>query len=106
MMGVSSFSCGDRWLAREKGRRVLAGLPWRRNNAKLLQHTEVIETVPLFGDLAIRHPQDADARCPHLLAGGRYSHQFPLVRATPVVAHRDLISFSVRFFGGDPQVGE
>src|ERR1700686_2905573 len=49
----------DRWLAREKGRRVLTGLPWRRNNAKLLQHAEIIEIVPLFGNLAIGNAQDA-----------------------------------------------
>ncbi len=51
-----------------------ACLPHRRNNADLLQHTQVIEVVPLFGNLAISNAQDAYARSCHLLTGGRDAH--------------------------------
>ena len=62
------------WLSCEQVIKGLAGLSWRWDNAKLLQHTKQIKVRPDFHDLAACDAQDIDARDRHGLASGRDAH--------------------------------
>jgi hypothetical protein len=49
----SENDAGLHFSATECQGKVLAGLSWRRNHAKLLQQTQVVIVGPLFDDLPV-----------------------------------------------------
>lgn len=62
------------WLSCEQVIKGLAGLSWRWDNAKLLQHIKHIKVRPDFHDLAACDAQDIDAPDRHVQARGRDAH--------------------------------
>ena len=52
-----------------KGERgLLTSLSWRRDDAKLLHHTQSVKIGPIFHDLAVSHAVDSDPRYSRLPA--------------------------------------
>src|SRR5215469_15799147 len=83
-----------RCLPLRPGHRRLAGLSWRRDNAELLQQTQVITVGPLFDRFPVGETEDVDARRADLFAGRCNAHQFSLMGAMKCETNHDAVSFS------------
>src|SRR6266851_3048807 len=86
--------------------KVLAGLSWRRNHAKLLQQTRVVIVAPEFDALAIGEAGDGDSCRHHLFARGCNAHEVALLGATKRVASYDAVSFSDDVLNSETGIGE
>src|SRR5215471_21719275 len=89
--------------------KVLSRLPWRRNQAELLQEAQGIPLLPVFKELPSRRVGDGDARHRHLPArrGKRHRcHQSTSVGATKCPACHHPVPFSDQIFNREMKVWE
>src|SRR5215469_7027993 len=89
--------------------KILAGLPWHRDQAKLLEQAEPIHLVPDFHELAFGYTGDGDSCDSYLLAGRGVRHWSPditSVSAMSCQAHHHLVSFRDHVLNRDMKVGE
>src|SRR3974390_179967 len=75
------------------GRRSLAGLFWRRDNAELLQQTQVVIVGRVFDNFPVGDTKDADPRRSDVFAGRWDTHQFTFMGALKGVANHDTVFF-------------
>ena len=75
-----------------------------RDGAELLHQAKHVELNPLFGKLAVRNAVELIAGKGHLLASRRNAQEVPLMRATPGLANRYLVSFRDEILDGRLQV--
>src|SRR5918995_5423625 len=66
----------------------------RCDRAQLLHQAELIDHIPMFGDLSIGHAQNLDEFDRHFLPCRRYPEEFSLVRAIECLAGHHLVAFS------------
>src|ERR687886_368316 len=104
---LSSRSATNRPISPANAEPLPTGVPFRSgNHAKLLQHAQLVEVVPLFLDLAAGDADDGDARDRHLFAGRGDAHEIapvgPAVR--PAIGY--LVPFGDQVLDGGTPIGE
>src|ERR1700680_1369493 len=81
-------------------------LSWRRNDAKLLQHAQLVNICPVLHQLATDYTGDVNLRPGCLLAGGGNPQKCTLLRPTRRQAVDDRIPFGDLVFNRILKVGE
>jgi len=86
--------------------RRLAGLPWRGDNAELLQQTKHIKVDPVVGHLAIHDTKDARAGDVDCFASRWHPLEGAGIRRAKADAAGDFVSFSKHILDLHLKAGE
>ena len=81
-------------------------LSHRRNNAKLLQHTQIIEIRPRLHNLAARKVINRDPRNAHRLVRSWHAKQTPAVSALRPPAYHHTIPLGNLILNANPYIGK
>ena len=86
--------------------RRLAGLPWRGDNAELLQQTEHVKVDPVVGHFPIHDPEDARGEDVDCVASRWHPLEGAGIRRSKADAASDFVSFSKHILDLGMKAGE